>query len=171
MMVTSGGQMTRRTLQISVVAASLFSAFSALAESGGNGVAYPKDYRKWAHVKSTLIGPQHAAFATNGGIHHFYANEKAREGYRTGKFRDGSVLIDDLLEVKESGGITSEGARRRVAVMAKDSERYRDSGGWGFEIFRGDQSDAVLTPEAKAACFACHAKQKDHDSVFSEFRK
>jgi hypothetical protein len=137
----------------------------------GEAVPYPSEYRKWAHVKSTLIGPQHASFASNGGIHHYYANEKAMEGYRTGKFPDGSVLIDDLLEMKENAGVTSEGTRRRVAVMAKDSQRYRETGGWGFEIFRGDNQDATLTAQAKAACFACHGKKEDHDYVFSEFRK
>ena len=134
-------------------------------------VPYPGEYRKWTHVKSTLVGPQNARFATNGGLHHFYANEKALEGYKNGKFPDGSVLIDDLLEVKENDGISSEGARRRVAVMTKDSARYGDTGGWGFEIFKGDESTPALNTEQKAACFACHGKQKDRDSVFSQYRK
>ena len=143
----------------------------AFAETEGATVRYPNEYRKWVHVKSTLIGQQHASFATNGGIHHFYANEKALEGYKNDKFPDGAVLIDDLLEIKEANGVSTEGARRRVAVMVKDSARYRDSGGWGFEIFKGDESTPSLTAEAKAACFACHGKQKDRDSVFSKFRK
>jgi hypothetical protein len=143
----------------------------AFAEVESPNVPYPGEYRNWIHVKSTLIGPQHASFTTNGGIHHFYANQKAVEGYRTGKFPDGSVLIDDLLELKDSAGVSSEGARRRVAVMVKDVSRYGDTGGWGFEVFKGDDSTPVLKAEGKAACFACHAKQKEHDSVFSQFRK
>ncbi len=143
----------------------------AFAEAEGTIVPYPSEYRKWVHVKTTLIGPQHPRFASNGGIHHFYANEKAMEGYRSGKFPDGSILIDDLLEIKESGGVSSEGARRRVAVMVKDGALYRDTGGWGFEIFKGDDVAPGLNAEEKAACFACHGKQKDRDSVFSQFRK
>lgn len=42
-------------------------------------------------MKSTLIGPQHARFATNGGLHHVYANEKALAGYKRGQFPDGFV--------------------------------------------------------------------------------
>ena len=99
-------------------AAILACCFYAFAATGDT-IPFPKEYRKWAHVKSTLIGPQHASFANNGGIHHFYANEKAMEGYRTGKFPDGSVLIDDLLEAQESKGITTEGPRRRLAVMMR----------------------------------------------------
>ena len=131
---------------------------------------FPANYRKWVHVKTTLIGPQSASFARNGGIHHFYANDTALEGYRTGRFPDGSILVDDLLEAKEAAGVTTEGSRRRVAVMAKDAERYRATGGWDFEIFKGDnQAEGSLDLKEKAACFACH--QKGHDSVFSEFHE
>jgi Cytochrome P460 len=92
------------------------------------------------------------------------------DGYRTGTFPDGSVLIDDLLEAQESKGITSEGPRRRLAVMVKESSRYPETGGWGFEIFaRDNQADGTLTAEKRAACFACH--QKARDSVFSQLRK
>src|SRR5262245_53765109 len=143
----------------------------AFAAAEATVVPYPAEFRKWIHVKSTLVGPQHASFASNGGIHHFYANEKALAGYKSGRFPDGSILIDDLLEIKESGGISSEGARRRVAVMLKDGARYRDTGGWGFEIFKGDESTPALSAEGKAACFACHGKQKDRDSVFSRLRR
>jgi hypothetical protein len=134
-------------------------------------VPYPTGYRTWNHVKSTLIGPQHPRFATNGGMHHFYANAKAMQGYETGRFPDGAVLVDDLFEVTESGGVTSAGARRRVAVMVKDAARYGETGGWGFEVFPGDGSTPSLNAEGKATCFACHGKQKDHDSVFSQYRK
>jgi cytochrome P460 len=135
-------------------------------------VTFPKDFRKWAHVKSVLVGPQSAAFATEGGIHHIYANEKALEGYDTGRFPDGSVIVYDLLETKETAGNTIEGATRRVDVMVKQSDRYRTTGGWEFMSFPGsNQTDGKITAEKKAACFACHANRKDHDFVFSEFRK
>ena len=143
----------------------------AFAEVAGAVVPYPAEYRQWVHVKTTIVGPAHARFASNGGMHHFYANEKALAGYRSGKFPDGAVLVDDLLEIKESGGVTSEGARRRVAVMVKDGGRYSGTGGWGFEVFKGDESLPSLNAEGKAACFACHGKQKDNDFVYSQFRK
>lgn len=135
-------------------------------------VPFPKHFRKWAHVKSVLVGPQSAAFATEAGIHHIYANEKALEGYDTGKFPDGSVIVYDLLETKEIAGNTIEGATRRVDVMVKQRELYRTTGGWEFMSFPGgNQTDGKVTAEKKAACFACHANRKDHDFVFSEFRK
>ena len=144
---------------------------SACVLSGASDkIPFPREYRKWVHVKTTLIGPQSPAFARNGGIHHFYANDKALEGYRTGKFPDGATLIDDLLEAKEDAGVTTEGSRRRIAVMTKGAERYRQTGGWDFEIFRGDnQSEGSLAPKDKTECFACH--QSGRDSVFSEYHE
>jgi hypothetical protein len=86
-----------------------------------------------------LVGPQSAAFATEGGIHHIYANEKAFEGYGTGKFPDGSGIVYVLLETKELPGNTLvclEGPTRRVDVMVKHSERYRDRGLGIYEFSR-----------------------------------
>jgi hypothetical protein len=141
------------------------------AKSDG-GPEYPTGYRKWAHVSSTLVGPQSPFFKKYGGLHHIYANDKAMEGYRTGHFPDGSVVVFDLLETREVSGSTLEGARRFIDMMAKDSEKYKATGGWGFEEFNGDsQTERALNEEAKTACYNCHSRQKDHDSVFSVYRK
>ena len=152
-------------------AIAVFANFALWAQLDDT-VPFPKEFRKWAHVKSVLVGPQSAAFATEGGIHHIYANEKALEGFATGRFPDGSVIVYDLLETKEVAGNTIEGSTRRVDVMEKHSERCRTTGGWDFASFAGDnQTDGKITAERKAACSSCHAQRKDHDSVFSEFRK
>jgi hypothetical protein len=133
---------------------------------------FPKEFRKWAHVKSVLVGPHSAAFATEAGIHHIYANDKALVGYDAGQFPDGSVIVYDLLETKEIAGNTIEGPTRRVDVMVKKRERYAATGGWEFMSFRGgDQIDGMLTTERQATCAGCHAARKEHDFVFSEFRK
>jgi hypothetical protein len=133
---------------------------------------FPKEFRRWAHVKSVLVGPQSIAFGTEGGIHHIYANGKALEGYDSGKFPDGSVIVYDLLETKDVAGNTIEGQTRRVDVMVKQSERDASTGGWKFMSFSGnDQKDGKLTAEREATCAGCHAHRKDHDFVFSEFRE
>jgi len=133
-------------------------------------IPFPENYRQWTHVKSTVVGPQAPAFQSNGGYHHFYANDKAMEGYRSGTFPDGSILIDDGLEAKESGGVTTEGPRRRVAVMVKDSRRFADSQSWGFETFPGDGRDGVLSEAQKSTCLACH-ERAGRELVFSQYRK
>jgi Cytochrome P460 len=156
------------TVLLSAAAGTMVGSLCLWAQRGDPVVPFPDGYRRWAHVKSTVVGPGSAAFAGERGIHHFYANEKALNGYRSGAFPDGSVLVDDLLETKESAGITTEGPRRRLAVMVKDRQRFGEAGGWGFEVFKGDGREATLGTETKAACFACH--KNGRDSVFSELR-
>jgi len=141
------------------------------AADGPDAIKYPVGYRQWQHVKSSIVGPQSASFGRNGGMHHFYANERAVEGYRSaGAFPDGSILVDERLEVREEKGNTLEGTRISVAVMVKDATRFRDTGGWGFEVFTGENTSAgVLTAERRNTCFGCHEKAT-HDSVYSAIR-
>lgn len=83
-------------------------------------VPYPSEYRTWVMVKSYLITPESKLFKARGGFHHFYANDKALEGYRTGKFPEGSVIVDEGVHSKDDGGTTIEAALRSVEVMHKD---------------------------------------------------
>jgi len=135
-------------------------------------VAYPEGYRRWTHIKSSIIGSESPAFKRFGGLHHIYANPHAMEGYKTGRFPDGSILVFDLLEVQTKNGETTEGARRFINVIQKDAKRFAETGGWGFEEFRGDSHmERTLNEQAATACFTCHAAQKERDFVFSSFRE
>lgn len=155
-----------------ILVTTLFAWSFSLWAQMDDPASFPKEFRKWAHVKSVLVGPQSAAFQTEGGIHHIYANGKALEGYETGKFPDGSIIVYDLLETKEIAGNTIEGPTRRIDVMMKQGEHNSATGGWQFMSFPGgNQADGKLTAERQTMCSGCHAKRKDHDSVFSEFRK
>jgi hypothetical protein len=153
------------------VACAVTWSLSSWAQSD-DAVPYPAGYRHWTHVRTALIGPQSPAFESFGGLHHIYANEKAMEGYRAGRFPDGSALVFELLETRENEGVTTEGQRKRVGVMVKDSKRYAGTGGWGYESFHGDsQTERRLNAQSRIACYKCHESQKDRDYVFSEFRK
>jgi hypothetical protein len=135
-------------------------------------VPYPKGYRDWTHVKSNLIGPKSTLYKTIGGYQHIYANAKGMEGYRTGRFPEGSILIYDFLEGRElENGSTVEGPRRFTSVMVKDTKRYAATGGWGYEEFRGDsETDRMIAADAPTKCYACHTQQKENDFVFSKYR-
>jgi cytochrome P460 len=162
--------MRKAILMLSPIAVLIVSF--ALPAQTDETPSFPKEFRRWAHVKSVLVGPQSGAFATEGGIHHIYANDKALEGYDSGRFPDGSVIVYDLLETKEVAGNTIEGQTRRVDVMVKRNDRFASTGGWEFMSFSGnDETNGKLTAAREATCAGCHAHRKDHDSVFSEFRK
>jgi Cytochrome P460 len=126
-------------------------------------VPFPGGYRSWQHVKSVVAGPE------GGKIFHFYANPQAVEGYREGKFPNGSVLVRETLRTiageGESKGMLKEGDRTALDVMIKDERLYGETGGWGFETF--DAMKARRAESNGAKCYACHSKQKDHDLVFT----
>ena len=134
-------------------------------------VAYPHGYRNWTHIKSMVLHSGHPLENPFKGIHHIYGNDPAVVGARTGKFEDGSVLIFDLLEYRTQDNASTEGGRILVGVMVKDGERYPETGGWGFEGFKGDSQTERLVEDGGQACFGCHASQKDHDYVFSRWRE
>lgn len=152
-----------------------FSILCLLAFSSGAAgpvdLPYPDGYRQWQHVKSMVINPGHPLYDSFGGIHHIYANKKALTGYKQGKFPDGSVIVFDLLEAKSTDNAVTEGARKIVGVMQKNSKRYAATGGWGFEGFKGDsKTERAVGVNAAKACFGCHTAQKDKDYVFSSPR-
>lgn len=163
---------SKRIAVITLVAIGSLTLGVRLWAQSNSQVAYPSNYRNWVHVRSALVDPNSPKAGRYGGLHHIYANEKAMEGFRTGQFPDGSVIVFDLLETRENAGTTVEGPRKFIDVMSKESKRYAETGGWGFEEFVGDsQTERTLTTEAKAACYSCHTRRKSNDFVFSTFRK
>lgn len=135
-------------------------------------VPYPEGYRSWTHVKSMTIEKGHPLFNAFGGIHHIYANREAMRGYRAGKFPNGSVIVFDLLEANRTpDNAVVEGARKVVGVMRKGSRAYAETGGWGYEGFKGDSRDRVVAGKMMESCHGCHASKKDSDFVFSAWRK
>jgi hypothetical protein len=160
----------RRRAVLAAGLAVLAAVIAGSAAAPDEEIPFPADYRTWAHVKSALVRSDHPAFATEGGIHHIYANAAAVTGYRTGTFPDGAILVYDLLETTEKTGLILEGRNRRIDVMVKDSVRFAASHGWGFARFPGGARTNALLKEGQAQCLECHAKRKDHDYVHSDWR-
>jgi hypothetical protein len=163
--------MKHRTTIISLAATAALGAIAALASAPAAEVAYPANYREWTHVKSMVIEPGHPLHGTFGGIHHLYGNEAALQGYRDGKFPDGAVIVFDLLEAVSADHTVTEGKRKVVGVMQRDSKKFAATGGWGFEGFAGDsQTQRVVGSNAATACFACHQAKRGQEYVFSAWR-
>ena len=60
----------------------------------------------------------------------------------------------------------------QVECGDEDGEGGKDSGGWVFRRFMGDNwSEDVLKAEERGRCFKCHARRKSEDYVFSVYRK
>jgi hypothetical protein len=133
-------------------------------------VAYPQGYRNWAHVKSAVISPSHSRFAAMGGFQHTYANTEGMVGYRTRTFPEGSIVVVDWLEMRDEAGAYSEGPRRQIDVMVKDSQRFPASGGWGFQRFMKDSTTELSTTLKPQECFACHDRLKKDGLILGALR-
>jgi hypothetical protein len=140
-------------------------------------VPYPDGYRNWRHISSAVMPPKQGATnnhpeeekiaAPHGLIHHIYANEKALEGYRTGHFPEGAVLIADWFVLEQKGPELVQGSRKSINVMVRDA-RYTATGGWGFEDFDKDShTTRNVRQNAVKMCFECHSRVKDREYVFS----
>jgi hypothetical protein len=155
---------------IVIIIAGIFCAAFIPSYKTGTEVPYPAGYRKWAHIKTAIIGPKNPHFKSYGGFHHIYANEKAMEGYVTGNYPEGSVIVFDVLEaLEQKDGNTYEGKRKHVDVMFKDSSRYNTTGGWGYNQFPDDSKSANSSLTLQQNCFDCHATTKNY--VFSTYRQ
>lgn len=133
-------------------------------------VAYPEGYRSWVHVKSALVSPGHASFATIGGFQHIYANPEGMTGYRTRTFPEGSIVVFDWLEMRDTAGAYAEGPRRQVDVMVKDSQRFAKTGGWGFQRFVKDSKTELAAAPTPETCHACHNNLKKDGLILSSYR-
>lgn len=163
-----------KKLKVLLVFFLVFSCFSAFIKQGTEKfkIAYPTGYRNWVHVKSNIVGASSPAAPKYEGFTHIYANSVAMIGYKTGNFPNGSIIVFDVIESRTGKNGISEGSRKFIDVMVKDTALYAQSGGWGFEEFDKDTKDAgILKEEQKATCFKCHDSQKEKGYVFSTFRE
>jgi hypothetical protein len=141
------------------------------ARSGSKQIPYPEGYRAWTHVKTLILRPGHPLYDGFGGIHHIYANKAALSTLKSGgsKYPDGAAFVFDLFDAPEADNAISEGERKVVAVMVKNSKLYRSTGGWGFEAFKGSSRERIVKDPVKD-CFTCHSGQAHRDYVFSQWR-
>lgn len=127
------------------------------------GLSLPKDWESYKHIGSLIITDKtHPLF----GIHHFYMNNKGVKAFEKGeKYPEGTVIVDAVYEITESGGILNEGKRAFFPVMKKNS-RMKDTGGWEWAAFSPDGK--LLDKDPKKDCLSCHDSVKDTDYVFSK---
>ena len=152
----------------SLVVATVLSLSSSYGEES---VYFPDAFRRWVHVGTGVIMPGASAqMSSEEGMHHIFANQKAVDGYASGVFTDGSIIVYELREVEQKNGVIFEGERKRVDVMIKDSSLYKDTGGWRLERFWGADQTQNAIHDSGASCFQCHSKASAHGFVFSKLQ-
>lgn len=150
---------------------SMLAVLSLSALFAQDAVQFPETFRRWVHVGTGVIMPgSNPQMMSEEGMHHVFANEKAAEGYATGNFADGSMVVYELRETKQQNGVISEGDRKRVDVMIKDSAHYGSTGGWRFQSFRGNDQGQSSVHDNGTSCFQCHQKATAHGFIFSQMK-
>ena len=137
----------------------------------------PDGYRNWVYVGAVVtpndLNDGEAAFPE---FHSVYMDPESFAHYeKTGEFRDGTVMIKELIGVgaKEaaSGKGYFMGDFRGLEATIKDSKRFKDEpGSWAYFSFGHKYPlKAEAAKNAAGACNKCHQDNAKTDWVFSQY--
>jgi cytochrome P460 len=146
------------------------SIFAAEQPVSPNGITIYPDYMSWK-----VVSPSYREDKVH--IRVITGNEIAIAALRAGKkpLPDGSVLAKVVWKAEKHPNFpvaTEPGAFVQVEFMVKDAKKYKETGGWGFARFVGNE----LKPYGKDAnfvgeCFGCHIPVASNDYLFTKIVK
>lgn len=175
-------------LVTTIAAASLFMMLARAAETpaeqkslieftADGKLKQPKGYRKWVYVGTPLTPNE-----LNGGeapfpdFHAVYIDPESYAEYaKTGKFRDGTVMVKELVAVGDKEASSGKGYFMGdfigLETSIKDSKRFKDEpGNWGYFSFGHKYPlKEEVAPQGTAACNACHEGSAKEDFVFTQY--
>ena len=134
-------------------------------------------YREWVYVGTPLtpndLNPPEANFPD---FHNVYIHPSDFDHWkRTGQFRDGTVLVKELVSVGATAATSGNGYFMGeyigLETTIKDSVRFPDEpGNWAYFSFGHSYplADSAAAFPA-AACNACHAAAAAEDFVFTQY--
>ena len=137
----------------------------------------PDGYRKWTYVGEVITpNDMNDGEATFPEFHSVYMDPESFAEYeKTGKFRDGTVLIKELSSVGSkkaaSGNGYFQGEFTGLEASIKDSKRFKDEpGNWAYFSFGHKYPlKAEVSKNAGAACNQCHQDNAKKDWIFSQY--
>ncbi len=137
----------------------------------------PDGYRNWVYV-GAVVTPNdlNDGEATFPEFHSVYMDPESFAHYeKTGEFRDGTVMIKELITVGSQEATSGKGYFmgdfRGLEASIKDSKRFKDEpGNWAYFSFGHKYPlKAEATKQAAASCNACHQTSAAKDDVFSQY--
>jgi len=149
-----------------------------LADFDAQGsLVLPVEYREWVFIGATVTpNDMNGGKAAFPEFHHVYIDPGSYKHYQeTGKFRDGTVLVKEMVSVGAKKGASGNGYFpgdfAGLAVSVKNTVRFADEpGNWGFFNFTGEGGKLKASARAQPteACSHCHQKNAAQDSVFTQ---
>ena len=139
----------------------------------------PTGYREWIYV-GTPVTPNDmndgkAAFPE---FHNVYIDPKSWAHWKkTGSFREGSILIKELISVGSKSAASGKGYFMGnflgLEATIKSKKRYPDEpGNWAYYSFSTKDHKTLKTSTAKfptASCNGCHQASAAEDWVFTQY--
>lgn len=119
-----------------------------------NGVQYTADFKNWKVISMSTLFDQ--------SIRVIYGNDIAVKAIETENFHpwpNGSIVVKSVWKQQElSNGEIRPGEFVNAQFMVKDSEQYKETEGWGFAKFSGNELHPTgkTASFAKESCIACH---------------
>ena len=170
-----------RLIAFAVVAAASMAGIAAHetnAPQQTNAQAYPAYVTKMpaGYRDYRFINVAHEAGGLNS-LGAMLGNDVAIKAYRmkTLPFPDGTIIAalhythspnDENNKIFGQAQSFTPGKPTNIQFMIKDSKKYAATGGWGFGTFIDGKPD---TPASMKSCFPCHAREKAHDLVFTQY--
>jgi hypothetical protein len=155
-------------------------AEEAVTFNANGDLIQPKNFewRKWVFVGTPVtpnsLNPPKAAFPE---FHNVYIDSESFEHYsKTGQFREGTVLIKELVSVgatqAASGKGYFEGDFIGLEAAIKDSKRFKDEPGyWAYFTFSHEPLPYPETAKKNPVtdCNVCHQDNAADDWVFTQY--
>ena len=149
--------------------------FSPYVNAEGT-ISFPVEFR----TSMTHLGSWFVPAGGASGFHDVYTEKESVEYYRDhGRFPDGATLVKELRASKSGDYSTGAGIHhstdelKQWFVMIKDTQN-RFSGnplwgdGWGWALFKPDQTEINTAKNYKADCLGCHIPAKQNDWIYIE---
>jgi hypothetical protein len=151
----------------------------SLKVPGGLAFSEFRGYEGWQTVAISHSGDLLAAILANPAMIDAFQAGIPDNGK---PFPDGAKMAKVHWNVKKNQyfpDASVPGTQHDVDFMVKDSNRFADSGGWGWAVFKYDAASGTFTPgtladkppqgnDAKCG-YTCHTTVKARDFVFTEY--
>lgn len=171
------------TIFFSILAAPLLIAVAdtgegvSLYEDSGN-LLRPENWREWVFIGAVLTpNDQNFGHAYLPEFKYVYLDPESFEVWKqTGEFREGAVVVKELLAIGSRENISGNGyfpgEYLGLEVAVKDGHRFENHlGGWGFFSFGEMPYAEAASPilgDGELDCSGCHANAPQ-DMIFTQF--